>query len=217
MIAIFLIRATEMEEKIRFSELIQDLLSALSRHNSILIPTDTVYGLVADGYSIESRDNLYEIKRRSIEKTFAIFIHAENSDLYFHRNFRNQRIFEKFPYVTFIVKNINKKLQHLEVDGKIGIRVPNSIPILRLLKIYDKPLIATSANISGDKAPTMLDEVSEEIINHPLVFSRGIQNHFDCIRSGVSSSIFDISEEKIRIIREGSIKLREIENFLLDV
>ena len=160
--------------------------------------------------------NLYKIKNRPVDKTFAIFIHPQYINQYTDLNYRNQKLFEKFTPgpVTFVVQNINHNLSHIELNGKIAIRIPQNKYLLEILDKYKKPLIATSANISGDKNPKTFDEINKMIINNPLTI---IENFHDILKykmSQIASSIFDISEDRINTIREGSVKIKEIYDFL---
>ena len=195
---------------------INKIIDYLNKNLIILSPTDTVFGLLANSYSVDAMKNLYKIKNRPVDKTFAIFIHPKYINQYTDFNYRNQKLFEKFTPgpVTFVVKNINHNVSHIELNGKIAIRIPQNKYLLEILEVYKKPLIATSANISGDENPRTFDEISKMIINNPLVISENFNDVFQCEMSQIASSIFDISENKINIVRQGSIKIEEIYNYL---
>jgi tRNA threonylcarbamoyl adenosine modification protein (Sua5/YciO/YrdC/YwlC family) len=195
---------------------INKIIDSLNENFIIISPTDTVFGLLANSYSIDAMKNLYKIKNRPVDKTFAIFIHPQYINQYTDLNYRNQKLFEKFTPgpVTFVVQNINHNLSHIELNGKIAIRIPQNKYLLEILDKYKKPLIATSANISGDKNPKTFDEINKMIINNPLTI---IENFHDILKykmSQIASSIFDISEDRINTIREGSVKIKEIYDFL---
>ena len=72
--------------------------------------------------------NLYKMKNRPVDKTFAILIHPQYINQYTDLNYRNQKLFEKFTPgpVTFVVQNINHNLSHIELNGKIAIRIPQN-------------------------------------------------------------------------------------------
>ena len=133
----------------------------------ILFPTDTVYGLLANGYSKQAMENLFLIKNRPQEKTFAIFTDKKKLNQYVELNNRNLILFEKFTpgAVTFILKNKNENLKHLEIEGKIGIRIPKNKFLQKLLENLNFPIIATSANISGKNTPTNYENIDETIKN----------------------------------------------------
>jgi L-threonylcarbamoyladenylate synthase len=180
----------------------------------ILFPTDTVYALLANAYSKRAMENVFEIKQRPKEKTFAIFADRKKLEKYVELNERNSNLFKKFTPgpVTFVLKNKDQKLSHLEIDEKIGIRIPDNEFLQELLKTIDFPLIATSANISGEKTAIFYEDVNGAIKNHPFVHDFNYESLLDKKPSGISSSIFDISEDEIKILRDGIIKLTDISN-----
>ena len=178
----------------------------------ILFPTDTVYGLLTNGYSKQAMDNLFLIKNRPKEKTFAIFIDKKRIIHYAELNDRNRILFEKFTpgSVTFILKNKDKNLSHLEMEGKIGIRIPKNKFLQELLENLNFPIIATSANISGKNTPTHYENIDEAIKNHELTHNINYEYLLDEEPTGLSSSIFDISSDEIKILREGEITLHDL-------
>ena len=191
---------------------LETIKKQLLKNKVIVFPTDTVYGLLANGYSEQAMNNVFSIKQRPKEKTFAIFIDKKRIGKYVELSDRNRALLEKYTPgpVTFILKNKDKKLTHLEIDGKIAIRIPENKFLQQLLKILKFPLIATSANISNEKTPIVYQSIDERIKNHDLVNNINYEYLLDKEPSGISSSIFDISENKIKVLREGLIKLYDI-------
>ena len=73
----------------------------------------------------------------------------------------------------------------------------------------------TGKNVSsGDKNPKTFDEINKMIINNPLTITENFNDIFECKMSQIASSIFDISEDRINTIREGSVTIKEIYDFL---
>jgi len=179
------------------------LKQEIQNNKIILFPTDTVYGLLANGYSKIAMDNLFDVKKRPKEKTFAIFVDINRLENYVWLNERNKMLFKKFTpgAVTFILKNRDRNLNHLEIDGKIAIRIPKNKFLQKLLSEIEFPLIATSANLSGQKSTAFYYDVDDEIKSHPLVHNKNYEFLLDEEPLSLSSSIFDISEDQIKTIR----------------
>jgi L-threonylcarbamoyladenylate synthase len=191
---------------------LQFIKEKLLNDKVILFPTDTVYGLLANAYSEKAKENVFLIKERSREKTFALFIDKKKIDNYLDLNERNYLLFQRFTPgpVTFIVKNKDIKLNHIAFNNKIGVRIPENKFLQKLLEILDFPLIATSANISNEETPINYRDVNNKIKNHHLVHNLNYEYLLDLKPSGFSSSIFDISEDEIKVLRDGKIKLGDL-------
>ncbi len=203
---------SSLNEKILINH--QDAIDILSNNKILLVKTDTIFGLLCDAQSQDAIKKIYEIKERDESKTCAIFIHPNQIGDYIHQqNNRNLKLFEKFTPgpVTFVIKNINKNLTHLEKNGKIGIRIPNDSNLLSLLAKYKKPLIATSANISGYENPISFSEIDQKILDHAEIFFFNLENSI--LESNLASSVFDISSEEIIVLRKGAIGIDEIVNY----
>ena len=84
-----------MNKKQELTLIIEAIISDLA----ILVPTDTICGLLSNPYSKKAIDNLYEIKERPREKNFAIFIHPDDLVDYFdfknEIDIRNYKLFQK--------------------------------------------------------------------------------------------------------------------------
>ena len=106
--------------------------------------------------------------------------------------------------LTLILKLTDQKLKKsLKLDDKIAIRIPDSECALKLLKKCNL-LVGTSANISGNKSFMDPDECVKNIKNYDIFLNGGT------ITSKGESTIVEIENEEIKIIREGALKKEEI-------
>ena len=163
----------------------------------IVFPTDTVYGIGCDPYNKKTISRLYEIKKRKKTKPFPI-LGVSKTEL--------EKIAEKFwpGQVTLILKVKDEKIrQSLCLDKKIAVRVPNNQCVLSLLKEC-KLLVGTSANISGTTPFTDPNECSKNLTKYDLLIDGGI------IPSQSESTIVEIVEDSIKILREGNVSEKEI-------
>lgn len=146
---------------------INKALEVLKSGGVILYPTDTIWGLGCDATSPEAVKRIYEIKKREDSKSMLVLM--ENPALL-------ERYVEEVPEVAWDLVEIattpltviypgakNLATNLIAGDGSVGIRFTKEDFTSRLLQRFRRPIVSTSANISGDKAPAFFDEISEEI------------------------------------------------------
>lgn len=147
-----------------------DLVKAveiLKEGGIILYPTDTIWGIGCDATNEEAVKRIYDIKKREDSKSMLVLM--QNAALL-------DRYVEEVPDVAWDLveisttpltviysraKNLAKNL--IADDGSIGIRFTKEKFTSQLLQRFRKPLVSTSANISGEQSATFFDEISEEI------------------------------------------------------
>ena len=166
----------------------QDVASALKSGKVALVPTETVVGLVAGK---EGLHRLAGIKRRDPDKPIALLCASAG-----------QAFAE-----TAEVPALAKKLAELYwpgpltlvldcVDGgTVGVRVPDHPAVQALLFAYGEPLYATSANLSGEDAPSALDEVDTSILDAVDLILEGEPG------SGEASAVVDLSKNRVELLR----------------
>lgn len=147
---------------------IKAALEVLRNGGLILYPTDTVWGIGCDGTNPNAVDRLLKLKQRTKNKNMLVLI--ENPNLL-------NIYLEDVPEIAWDLievadkpltivypnaKNIAPNL--LAADGSIGIRVVKHTFCERLLQAFRKPIVSTSANISGQPYPKSFDEIIPEIV-----------------------------------------------------
>ena len=173
----------------------------------VVFPTDTVYGIGCDPYNKDSVRKIYEIKSRKISKPFPVLVYSKDiaERIAFFDEF-TKKIVERFwpGPLTVILKLTDENLKEsLNVTDKIAIRVPNHKCTLELLKKCNF-LVGTSANISGHSSFTNPDECFNNFRKYDVFVDGGI------ITSKSESTIIEIENEEIKIIREGALSHEEI-------
>ena len=173
----------------------------------VVFPTDTVYGIGCDPYNKDSVRKIYEIKSRKISKPFPVLVYSKDiaERIAFFDEF-TKKIVERFwpGPLTVILKLTDENLKEsLNITDKIAIRVPNHKCTLKLLKKCNF-LVGTSANISGHSSFTNPDECFNNFRKYDVFVDGGI------ITSKSESTIIEIENEEIKIIREGSLSHEEI-------
>ena len=146
---------------------IKNALEVLNSGGIILYPTDTIWGIGCDATNAKAVERIYEIKKRADSKSMLVLM--ENPALL-------DRYVEDVPDVAWDLVEIAttpltviypgaKNLAHnlIAEDGSIGIRFTKEEFTSKLLQRFRRPLVSTSANISGEKSPAFFDEISDEI------------------------------------------------------
>lgn len=149
---------------------INKAVQVLQNGGVILYPTDTIWGIGCDATNIEAVQKVFSIKKRSDAKSLIVLIDNINRignyadavpdiayDLIEFSDKPITIIFEK-------AKNLAKNL--INIDGSIGIRVTNDEFCSKLISKFRKPIVSTSANLSGDKYPKSFLDINSEIIDN---------------------------------------------------
>jgi len=173
----------------------------------VVFPTDTVYGIGCDPYNRQSVQKIYEIKSRDTTKLVPVLAYSkEVASKIAHIDKFTEKIIEKFwpGPLTIILELEDEKIKRsLNLKNKIAIRVPNHKCTLELLKRCDF-LVGTSANISGCAPFTNPNECFKNLQNYDIFIDGGT------ITSKAVSTIIEVKDEKIKIIREGYLTEKEI-------
>ena len=173
----------------------------------VIFPTDTVYGIGCNPYNKESVKKIYKMKSRDIMKSLPVLTYSiETAEKIVEFDQFTKKIVKKFwpGPLTVILKVTDKKIKEsLNLENKIAIRVPDHKCTLELLKKCNF-LVGTSANISGNLPHTDPEECLKNLKNYDIFVDSGI------ITSKGESTIIEIENEQIKIIREGSLTEDEI-------
>jgi L-threonylcarbamoyladenylate synthase len=154
--------------KNEFGEDIKNALKVLRAGGVILYPTDTVWGLGCDATNAGAVRKIFEIKKRSDAKSLIVLV---NSAAMLTRYVDSPpevalQMAEWSEKPLTVVYDKGRSLADgvASSDGSVGVRICSEPFCDALIDALRKPLISTSANISGEDAPAIFDEISEEII-----------------------------------------------------
>ena len=179
----------------------------INRGGIVVYPTDTVYGIGCDPYNKTSVEKIYEIKSRDLIKSLPVLTYSKETAKHIvHFDNITEKIVEKFwpGPLTVILKVTDDKIKEsLNLNDKIAIRVPDHQCTLDLLQKCNY-LVGTSANISGNSSYTNPKECLRDLKGYDVFVDGGI------ISSKGESTIIEIENEEIKIIREGSLNKEEI-------
>ncbi|OIQ29637.1 MAG: threonylcarbamoyl-AMP synthase [Bacteroidetes bacterium MedPE-SWsnd-G2] len=143
-------------------------LNVLKNGGIILYPTDTVWGLGCDATNLEAVNKIYAIKRRAESKSMICLVsnkHMLSRHIKVIPDELNNILNQSQKPTSVIYNNPTGIAQNaIAADDTIAIRIVNQEFCNLLLEQFDKPIISTSANISGESTPKTFKEISPEIL-----------------------------------------------------
>ncbi|MCQ2086820.1 MAG: peptide chain release factor N(5)-glutamine methyltransferase [Bacilli bacterium] len=206
----------DMDGKWRFmiissdTEVVSKAADALKNHGVIAFPTETVMGLGVAYDDKEAFERLNKIKGRPENKPYSLMLgnRAEISK-YAHISLDEQKIIDKFLPGPLTILLKKKDLPEWVTLGSeyVGIRVPDLETITEVINEFGKPILAPSANRSGEKPALTSQEVHEVFGNELDVVIEGNASN------DMASTIIKI-DDGVHVIRQGKITKEEIEEAL---
>lgn len=197
-------------------EAIQAALEVLRNGGVILYPTDTVWGIGCDATDPEAVAKIYSIKKREDSKSLVLL--ASDMDMIC-------RYVKEVPEMAIQLVEVNDKpmtiiypgaiagekgvmkadrralaFNTVAEDGTVGIRIPMMDFCQQLVSRFGRPIVSTSANISGEATPKKYAEISEEIKS---AVDHTVDPSLEKGATGQSSSIIKVGlDYSIEIIRK---------------
>ena len=148
-------------------EEIQHSVDLLKQGKIILYPTDTIWGIGCDATNTKAVQRIYKLKNRDDSKSMIILLDDVS---------KLSEYIEKVPPIAYDLiansrspltivyqgaRNISKKL--IAPDGTIAIRIVKGRYTARVIDLLGKPIVSTSANISGQPSAATFDQISETV------------------------------------------------------
>ncbi len=193
-------------------EKIKDAAHVIREGGTVVLPTETVYGLGADGLNSEAVKKIFEAKGRPQDNP--LIIHVCNKDI--SKYVKNvpqvaNKLIEKFwpgPLTLILEKeDIIPKETSAGLDT-VGIRMPRNNVALELIELAGRPIAAPSANLSGKPSPTEMKRCVEDLDGRVDVILGGNESEI-----GLESTIVDCTGERLCILRPGAITLDLLKEF----
>jgi L-threonylcarbamoyladenylate synthase len=142
---------------------IEQCLSVLKNGGIILYPTDTVWGIGCDATNETAVAKIYALKNR-IESKSMIILMAEESEILHYTSPQTNQIFDYLKGihkpVTVIYPNAKDLAKNIiNSDGTVGIRMVKDEFCKELIRTFGKPIVSTSANVSGYPSPGIFSDI----------------------------------------------------------
>jgi L-threonylcarbamoyladenylate synthase len=152
-----------------FETQVEGALEMLRRGNIILYPTDTIWGIGCDATNQEAVRRIYQIKNREDSKSMIILV-AEERDVLQYVAAPDIAVFDFIeeqtrPTTIIFEQAIGLPDNLIAEDGSVAIRIVRDEFCRHLIKRLRKPIVSTSANISGQPSPQNFPDISTDIKN----------------------------------------------------
>ena len=182
---------------------VKKCLEVLKKGGTILYPTDTIWGIGCDATNKASVDKIYRIKKRPETKSLIILVDDEEM---------LKTYVKSIPDIAWdLISNVERPLtiiypgvQNLPVnlvgeDDSIAIRIVRNDFCRMLIHEFRKPIVSSSANISGENSPLIFKEISKEILDSVDYVVNLYQDPIQEMRPSTIIKLFENGE--FRIIR----------------
>ncbi len=195
------------------SETLEKIVDALKSEKLVIYPTETVYGLAADATSDEAVSKIFEAKSRALDNPVSIAVNSLSMSYRIGKLTQSEEkiIKELLPGPLTVIVEPRPFLSDLlsAGTGKVGVRIPDHPIVLELVSLLDRPITSTSANISGESDPLNVDEAVEQV-GEFIEFAIDVGE----VEVGESSTVVEVCDSGVDIIREGPVSKSEILSLL---
>lgn len=148
---------------------IKKCIEVLRSGGLILYPTDTIWGIGCDATNPEAVKKVYRLKKRDDSKALIVLLDSpDHIDHYIVDvpPMARELIDVAVNPLTIIYEGAYNVAPNLLGEGdSLGIRLPHELFSQRLCERYGKPVVSTSANISGKPSPAVFSQIDKEIVN----------------------------------------------------
>jgi len=187
-----------------FEKDVEHCVAVLNAGGTILYPTDTVWGIGCDATDAAAVQKVYELKERPSKKSMIVLLADEKDILKYVAN-PDPKVYEylktvKRPTTIVYEGAIGLADNLINEDGTIAIRIVHEKFCHHLLKRFRKPIVSTSANLSGDPTPGVFTEILNPIrtgVDYIVHYRQDDDKHAQ------SSSVVKLNRDgSINVIRE---------------
>ena len=198
------------KERGRSAEVFYRAIDALKRGEVIVFPTETFYGLGADAFNEAAVQQVVLLKGRNPENPFPIIVADREmlKDVVTDIPPAALRLMDQFwpgPLTVVLPAKKNVARPLLNRVGGVGVRISSHPLAVRLTRELARPLTATSANLSGKEPARTVGEARSYFSGKLKIFLDG-----GSLGGKRGSTVVEIVQDKLRIIREGEIDSREL-------
>lgn len=177
---------------------------ALRDGQIILYPTDTVWGLGCDATDDSAVQRIFDLKQRSEAKSLIILVSDEDMLCKYVRKIPDMAIqlleINDKPMTIIYPEGIGLSAKVIAEDGSVAIRIPQNDFCREMIRAFGRPVVSTSANVSGSETPGCFAEINAEILDG---VDHIVEPSLEEVSSGRSSQIIKIGlDGEVKVIRE---------------
>jgi L-threonylcarbamoyladenylate synthase len=197
-----------------FDEIINEAAEIIRNGGTVAFPTETVYGLGADGLNPTAVRKIFEAKRRPPGNPLSLLVHSREDIEKVAKNIPEKafKLMDTFwPGPLTIVLEKNDSVPEITSGNllSIGVRMPDHRVPLELIKRTGTPLAAPSANLSGRPSPSLADHVADDLTGRINAIIDGGEASI-----GLESTVIDMTVEPPAVLRPGAIGIKELEKVI---
>lgn len=190
---------------------LDQVVDAFQAHKVLALPTDTVYGVGVLYGDLADLDHLKHAKHRPETKPIPMMVsNLEQMKQIAKVDARTEKLVQTFlPGPLTLVLPVSETLDLAYTNGKktVAVRIPDEPFVLAVIEKLGKPLLVSSANVSGKPAAVSYQEAMDNLPNIDGI----IQGKCKQLEA---STIVDCTQDKLSILRPGPILLKELTNSL---
>jgi len=192
---------------------LQQIVKVVLAGGVIVYPTDTIYGLGGNAFDENVIDRIYKLKGRDRRKPLLILVSGKEMILPLVKKVpmtARKLMGLQNPGPLTIIYEASERIPHklYSLTGRIGIRIPKHKWCLSICKLANVPLISTSANRSGESEIFSVENLKEGFQGIDLFIDAGP------VPASASSTVIDVTTSPPVILRDGAVKLSQIENIV---
>ncbi len=195
-------------------EVVEEIANVLREGGLCAFPTETVYGLGADGYNTDAVSKIFSIKRRPFDNP--LIMHVSSKEMFDELvsdvpEIAYRLINFAWPGPLTLVVKKSRKVPNEVTAGlpTVAVRCPGHPIPLDLINALGRPIAAPSANLSGKPSPTNAKHVMEDLMGLVDVIIDGGETFF-----GVESTILDVTSDPPTLLRPGPIAVEDLARVL---
>jgi len=190
---------------------VKEAVKILNKGGIVIFPTDTALGIGCRMDNEKAVERLFKLRKRPIDQAVPVLVNstemAQKYLLPISKEVENRLIKKHWPGALTIILPCKKEKVPVLVRGggnNLGVRIPDNKQILKIISLIGVPLLAPSANFSGDNTPYRIEDLDKNLIK--LV---------DFVLPGGSkmqepSTVIDCSVDPWKVLREGAAKISKI-------
>lgn len=194
-------------------ELLKEASEYIKEGKLVIFPTETVYGIGADGLNEEAVKNIFVAKGRASDNP--LILHVSSIDMikkvaYIDSKIEKDLIDNFFPGPLTIIlrkKEIVPSIVSANLDT-VGVRMPINDIAHDLIELADTPIAAPSANISGRPSGTNIDDIFDELGDKVSYVINGGDTNI-----GLESTVVRVINDKIHILRPGKVTYDDLSKY----
>lgn len=206
-----------IKNKEKIDDSLKEAAEYIKNGNLVIFPTETVYGIGANGLDEEATKNIFKAKGRAQDNPLILHVSNMNMVDTIAQNITivEKKLMEAFwPGPFTIILNRKEIVPNIVTGGlnTVGIRMPSNLIAKELIELSNTPIAAPSANISGRPSGTNIEDIYVEL-----------NDKVDCIidggetEIGLESTVVKVIDEVPHILRPGKITAEQISEIAGDV